>query len=404
MPVVPSSRQVEPAASSRRRPGLRMPALRRAYWTPRSPCHATSRHPLTSACGSTIRLRACPGRSTRGWLQRRFPSPIRRLLESAAAALIGLSTRNVTYIRRRSRRLTGNRVLAGAEPLAAVYSGHQFGVYVPRLGDGRAILLGEAVGPDGEHWELQLKGAGKTPYSRMGDGRAVLRSSIREFLCSEALHHLGIPTTRALAVVGSDLPVVRETVETAAVATRMSPSFVRFGSFEYFYWTQQHEELKLLADYVIDRFYPECRQATQPYLALPRAGGTAHGTPVRAVARGRLLPWGAEHRQHVDSRPHDRLRAVRLHGRVRQRVHLQPQRLARSLCLRHATADRSLEPVRARPGARAPDLGSRCNQRRDRHVRPGIFGGNRRRVPGQAGTDDAAGGRRATDPRPDPGA
>ena len=100
----------------------------------------------------------------------------------------------------------------------------------------------------------------------MGDGRAVLRSSIREFLCSEALHHLGIPTTRALAVVGSDTPVMRETVETAAVATRMAPSFVRFGSFEYFYWTEQHDALRQLADYVIERFYPESRAAPQPYL------------------------------------------------------------------------------------------------------------------------------------------
>jgi len=163
--------------------------------------------------------------------------------------------------------VAGNRPLAGSDPVAAVYSGHQFGVYVPRLGDGRALLLGEVVGPSGEHWELQLKGAGKTPYSRMGDGRAVLRSSIREFLGSEALHHLGIPTTRALAIVGSDQPVFRETVETAAVVMRMSPSFVRFGSFEYFYWTQQHDALRQLADYVIDRFYPECRDAAQPYLA-----------------------------------------------------------------------------------------------------------------------------------------
>jgi serine/tyrosine/threonine adenylyltransferase len=195
-----------------------------------------------------------------------LPEPYPVAFSSAAAALIGLSP-GTLRTPEAIEALAGNRVLPGSEPLSAVYSGHQFGVYVPRLGDGRAILAGEAVGPDGQHWELQLKGAGKTPYSRMGDGRAVLRSSIREFLCSEALHHLGIPTTRALAVVGSDLPVFRETIETAAVATRMSPSFVRFGSFEYFYWTQQHEELKLLADYVIDRFYPECRQATQPYLA-----------------------------------------------------------------------------------------------------------------------------------------
>ncbi len=163
--------------------------------------------------------------------------------------------------------LTGNLPLAGSEPLAAVYSGHQFGVYVPRLGDGRALLLGEVTGPDGGRWEIQLKGSGKTPYSRMGDGRAVLRSSIREFLASEAMHGLGIPTTRALAVTGADYPVFRETVETAAVVTRVAPSFIRFGSFEYFYWTEQHDALRQLADLVIDRFYPEARSATQPYLA-----------------------------------------------------------------------------------------------------------------------------------------
>ena len=162
----------------------------------------------------------------------------------------------------------GNRVLPGTDPLAAVYSGHQFGVYVPQLGDGRALLLGGTFGTDGQVWELQLKGSGKTPYSRMGDGRAVLRSSIREFLCSEAMHGLGIPTTRALAVVGSDAPVLRETVESAAVVTRMSPSFVRFGSFEFFYWRRQHDDLRLLANHVIDSFYPACRDEPQPYLAL----------------------------------------------------------------------------------------------------------------------------------------
>ena len=169
--------------------------------------------------------------------------------------------------------LAGSAVFAGADPLAAVYSGHQFGVYVPQLGDGRAHLLGGVRGADGRLWELQLKGSGKTPYSRMGDGRAVLRSSIREFLCSEAMHGLGIPTTRALSVTGSDQPVFRETVETAAVVTRMAPSFVRFGSFEFFYWRGEHEALRQLADYVIDAFFPQCRQAGDgpaPYLALLR--------------------------------------------------------------------------------------------------------------------------------------
>ncbi|MBA2411237.1 MAG: YdiU family protein [Burkholderiaceae bacterium] len=196
-----------------------------------------------------------------------LPEPYLVGVSGSAGALIGLGAgdaRRADFI----DAIAGNRHIAGSEPLAAVYSGHQFGVYVPRLGDGRALLLGEAIGPSGEHWELQLKGAGKTPYSRMGDGRAVLRSSIREFLGSEALHHLGIPTTRALAVVGSDQPVMRETVETAAVVLRMAPSFIRFGSFEYFYWTRQYDELRQLTDYVIERFYPQCFDAAQPTIAL----------------------------------------------------------------------------------------------------------------------------------------
>lgn len=195
-----------------------------------------------------------------------LPEPYLVGFSQSAGALVGIDTQKAQSVEFIDA-LAGNRKIAGSDPVAAVYSGHQFGVYVPRLGDGRALLLGEAIGPSGDHWELQLKGAGKTPYSRMGDGRAVLRSSIREFLGSEALHHLGIPTTRALAVVGSDQPVIRETVETAAVVMRMSPSFVRFGSFEYFYWTQQYDALRQLADYVIARFYPECREAERPYLA-----------------------------------------------------------------------------------------------------------------------------------------
>ena len=193
-----------------------------------------------------------------------LPDPYLVGFSKSAGELIGVGEKHVPAL---VEAMAGNRDIAGTDPLAAVYSGHQFGVYVPRLGDGRALLLGEAIGPAGEHWELQLKGSGKTPYSRMGDGRAVLRSSIREFLGSEALHHLGVATTRALAVIGSDQPVFRENVETAAVTLRMSPTFVRFGSFEYFYWTQQYDALRQLADYVIARFYPECRTAEHPYLA-----------------------------------------------------------------------------------------------------------------------------------------
>ncbi|MGE8690783.1 MAG: protein adenylyltransferase SelO [Achromobacter sp.] len=153
---------------------------------------------------------------------------------------------------------SGAQPLPGGDTLAAVYSGHQFGVWAGQLGDGRAHLLGEVEGPEGS-WELQLKGSGMTPYSRMGDGRAVLRSSVREYLASEAMHGLGVPTTRALALVVSDDPVMRETVETAAIVTRMSPSFVRFGSFEHWSSRRQPDQLRILADYVIDRYYPECR-------------------------------------------------------------------------------------------------------------------------------------------------
>ncbi|MDO9360900.1 MAG: YdiU family protein [Polaromonas sp.] len=165
---------------------------------------------------------------------------------------------------------TGNRVAAGSQPLASVYSGHQFGQWAGQLGDGRAILLGEVRAPAGPQ-EIQLKGAGATPYSRMGDGHAVLRSSIREYLCSEAMHGLGIPTTRALCVTGSDARVRREEIETAAVVTRTAPSFIRFGHFEHFSYGGQHDQLKVLADYVIDRFYPACRDAGQPYAALLQA-------------------------------------------------------------------------------------------------------------------------------------
>src|SRR5574340_666473 len=141
----------------------------------------------------------------------------------------------------------------------------EFGHSVPQLGDGRAILLGEVKNAAGEGWEVQLKGAGRTPYSRGGDGRAVLRSSIREFLCSEAMHALGIPTTRALAIVGSDHPVYREDEETAALVTRLAPSFVRFGSFEVFYYRNQIEPIRHLADYVIARYYPELSTLADPY-------------------------------------------------------------------------------------------------------------------------------------------
>jgi uncharacterized protein YdiU (UPF0061 family) len=161
--------------------------------------------------------------------------------------------------------IAGNVVPDGAEPLAMLYSGHQFGTYVPQLGDGRAILLGEILNERRERWTLQLKGAGETPFSRSADGRAVLRSSIREYLCSEAMHGLGIPTTRALAIAGSDEPVYRETAETAAVLLRLAPSHVRFGSFEVFYYRREHHYIKQLADYVIGEHFQQFSGAANVY-------------------------------------------------------------------------------------------------------------------------------------------
>ncbi len=159
----------------------------------------------------------------------------------------------------------GSMLLPGSEPLAMLYSGHQFGVYVSRLGDGRAILLGEVRNHAGEKWDLHLKGAGLTPFSRDGDGRAVLRSTIREYLCSEAMHGLGVPTTRALCVVGSEEKVYRETVETGAMLVRLAPTHVRFGNFEVFYYRGQLEHLTTLADYVIQQHFPHLGGAAEKY-------------------------------------------------------------------------------------------------------------------------------------------
>jgi uncharacterized protein YdiU (UPF0061 family) len=159
---------------------------------------------------------------------------------------------------------SGNRLLPGMQPVAACYGGHQFGNWAGQLGDGRAISLGEVRAPSGGHWELQLKGAGPTPYSRGADGRAVLRSSIREFLCSEAMYHLGIPTTRALSLVRTGEDVVRDMLydgnpraEPGAIVCRVAPSFVRFGNFEIFAARNDVTLLKRYLDTVIATYFPE---------------------------------------------------------------------------------------------------------------------------------------------------
>lgn len=167
-----------------------------------------------------------------------------------------------------SQIISGEQHLHGYDPLAMCYSGHQFGHYVSRLGDGRAILLAEVKTDSGDKWDLQVKGGGPTLYSRGSDGRAVLRSTIREYLCSEAMHGLGIATTRALCIIGSDHEVYREQIETGAILLRMAPSHIRFGSFEYMYYNQHFDELKQLADHVIEQHYAEFKDLAEPYLAL----------------------------------------------------------------------------------------------------------------------------------------
>jgi len=166
---------------------------------------------------------------------------------------------------------TARQLLPGCRPLAMCYAGHQFGQYVPRLGDGRAVLLGQVRNDKGESWDLQLKGGGTTLYSRGGDGRAVLRSTIREYLCSEAMYGLGIPTTRALCMTGSDDEVYREQIETGAMLLRMAPSHIRFGSFEYLYYEERHEDLRALADYTLAQHFPDLLDTDNPYLALLNA-------------------------------------------------------------------------------------------------------------------------------------
>ncbi len=193
-----------------------------------------------------------------------LPDPYLVSFNANAARLIDLDSEEISCADF-AEHFIGNRLLPGAEPLSMLYAGHQFGRFVPQLGDGRAILLGEIRNRAGELWDVQLKGAGQTPYSRQGDGRAVLRSCIREYLCSEAMHGLGIPTSRALCIVGSDEEVYRERIETAAVLTRLAPSHVRFGSFEVFFYRGQHEHIATLADYVIVRHYPHLTDDADKY-------------------------------------------------------------------------------------------------------------------------------------------
>jgi len=204
-----------------------------------------------------------------------------------AAALLDLDPQ-VFKDRRFIEVAAGHRPLEGFKPLAMVYSGHQFGVWAGQLGDGRALLIGQVRNRKGQLWDIQLKGAGRTPYSRFGDGRAVMRSTIREYLCSEAMAALGVPTSRALAVVATGETVRRERREPGAVLTRLARSHVRFGHFEHFFHRGQKAEVKALADYVIAEYFIEFAQdyagwfgevvkSTAEMIAQWQAVGFAHG-------------------------------------------------------------------------------------------------------------------------------
>src|SRR6478736_9369094 len=163
---------------------------------------------------------------------------------------------------------SGNQTPDDADPIALAYAGHQFGSFVPQLGDGRAILLGERVGRDGVRRDIQLKGSGRTPFSRNGDGRAALGPMLREYLISEAMHALGVPTTRSLAAVISGESVMRETALPGAVLTRVAASHIRVGTFQFFAARGDTDGVRRLADHVIGRHYPDLAQADRPYHTL----------------------------------------------------------------------------------------------------------------------------------------
>jgi uncharacterized protein YdiU (UPF0061 family) len=159
---------------------------------------------------------------------------------------------------------TGRKSFAGFKPIAMCYAGHQFGHFVPRLGDGRAILLAQLRDENDRPWDLQLKGAGPTLYSRGSDGRAVLRSSIREYLCSAAMHGLNVPTTHALFLSGSREQVYREQIEPGAMVMRVAQSHIRFGSFEYYFYAQRYDDLQCLFDYVLQQYFPHLLSSENP--------------------------------------------------------------------------------------------------------------------------------------------
>lgn len=201
------------------------------------------------------------------------PEPVREpelvVFNKALAAFLGLNAQALNGDRGAAV-FSGNRLPEGSEPLAQAYAGHQFGFFT-MLGDGRAILIGEQLTPEGYRFDIQYKGSGKTPFSRQGDGRAALGPMLREYIISEAMHALGIPTTRSLAVVTTGEPVFRESVLQGAILTRTAASHIRVGTFEYAAARGNTDELRSLADYTIGRHFPDLVEHGNPYLELLRA-------------------------------------------------------------------------------------------------------------------------------------
>lgn len=218
-----------------------------------------------------VALDSSYARLPEGFFARVEPAAVRRpeliRLNRPLAAQLGMDP-DALVAPRGVELLAGQRIAAGSEPLAMAYAGHQFGQFVPSLGDGRAVLLGEVVDRLGVRRDIHLKGSGRTPFSRMGDGRAALGPVLREYVLSEAMAALGIPTTRALAMLTTGETVYRDRPEPGAILARVAAGHVRVGTFEYFYRRNDLESVQVLADYVIDRHYPHCSQADNPYQAL----------------------------------------------------------------------------------------------------------------------------------------
>jgi len=221
-----------------------------------------------AGCGLGLSYKALPAAFHTVLTPQPVRAPALKVLNTALAQSLGLDPAALA-VPDNINLLAGNTFLPEQPAIAQAYAGHQFGHFT-QLGDGRALLLGELQTPDGQLVDIQLKGAGPTPYARRGDGRAALAPMLREYLISEAMHGLGIPTTRSLAVVATGEPVFRETAQPGAILTRVAASHIRVGTFE-FAATQGVEELKALADYAIDRHYPQARSEANPYLALLKA-------------------------------------------------------------------------------------------------------------------------------------